>query len=57
MQVLRSQPTVIEFDMTLDLTNLAITNQVVSGTLGFVNVLAQKATVTTFTPTTAPGNW
>jgi hypothetical protein len=57
MQVLRSQPAVIEFDMTLDLTNLSITNQVVTGTLGFVNVLAQKATVVTFTPTTAPGLW
>jgi hypothetical protein len=57
MQVLRSTPTVIEFDMTLDLTNLAITNQVVTGTLGFVNVLAQRSVVVTFTPTTAPGLW
>ncbi|GAB2913667.1 DUF1833 family protein [Paralcaligenes ginsengisoli] len=57
IQVMRSAPDLHEFDMTLDLTNLNINNLTVTGTLGFVNTLGQVGTVTTFNPTTNPGNW
>lgn len=57
MQILRSEPDVIELDITLDLTQLSINNEVVTGKLGFVNILGKTAVVVTFTPTTAPGLW
>ena len=57
MQVMRSDPNVIEFDMTLDLMNMVITNETVTGILGFQNMLNRTGTVTTFTPQTAPGLW
>lgn len=57
MQVMRSDTSTIEFSITLDLTNLSITNEIVSGQLGFVNTLGQVSTTVTFTPTTAPGLW
>lgn len=57
MQVMRSDPNVIEFDMTLDLTNMVITNEKVTGVLGFQNMLNRTGTIPTFTPQTAPGLW
>ena len=57
MQVLRSDPNTIEFDMTLDLTNMKITNETVSGSLGFENILNRTGTIPTFTPQNAPGLW
>lgn len=57
MQVMRSDPDTIELDLTLDLTNLVITNSTVTGSIGFVNMLGRQGTVPTFTPKTAPGLW
>lgn len=57
MQVMRSNPNLIEFSITLDLTNMTITNEVVTGQLGFVNTLGQVSTTINFTPTTAPALW
>lgn len=57
MQVMRSDTSIIEFEIELDLTNLSITNEVVSGQLGFVNTLGRISTVPNFTPATAPGLW
>lgn len=57
MQVMRSDPNTIEFDMTLDLTNMKITNETVSGSLGFENMLNRTGTIPTFTPQNAPGLW
>lgn len=57
MQVMRSDPNTIEFDMTLDLTNMKITNETVSGSLGFENILNRTGTIPTFTPQNAPGLW
>jgi len=57
MQILRSDPDIVELDITLDLTQLIINNQSVQGKIGFLNVLNQAGTSTTFTPTTAPGLW
>ena len=57
IQVMRSDPNTIEFDMTLDLTNMKITNETVSGSLGFENMLNRTGTIPTFTPQNAPGLW
>ena len=57
LQVLRSEPDVIEFDMTLDLSELVINNMVVSGQLGFQNTLMQSAVTVRYDPSTAPGLW
>lgn len=57
IQVMRSNPNLIEFSISLDLTNMTITNEVVTGQLGFVNTLGQVSTTINFTPTTAPGLW
>tara|TARA_R110000868_G_scaffold31576_3_gene115602 strand:- start:1829 stop:2302 length:474 start_codon:yes stop_codon:yes gene_type:complete len=57
MQVMRSDPDTVEFDMTLDLTNMKITNETVSGSLGFENMLNRTGTIPTFTPQNAPGLW
>lgn len=55
LQILRSEPDVIEFDMTLDLSGLSIDNLAVRGTLGFVNTLDQPAVKVRFDPISAPG--
>lgn len=57
MQVMRSDTDLIEFDMTLDLNNMLISNTKVTGILGFENILNRAGTITTFTPKTAPGLW
>lgn len=57
IQVLRSDPDLIEFDMTMDLTGLVINNMTVSGLLGFQNTLGQTAVTIRFDPLTAPGLW
>ncbi|OMG88012.1 DUF1833 family protein [Achromobacter xylosoxidans] len=57
IQVLRSEPDVVEFDMTMDLTGLVIDNMSVSGLLGFKNTLGQTAVAVRFDPQSAPGLW
>lgn len=57
MFVAPSQPNVVEFDMTLDMTGMKIDNQKVSAQLGFVNTLGRFAVAKTFNPATAPGLW
>lgn len=57
MAVLRSEPNVLQFDMTLDLTGLSIDNLTVSGQLGFQNTLMQPAVTVRYDPLTAPGVW
>lgn len=55
MAVMRSSPSVIEFDMTLDLSGLSINNQTVDGSLGFQNTLMQPAVTIRYDPITSPG--
>lgn len=55
MSVMRSAPDVLEFDMTLDLTGLSVSNETVDGNLGFQNTLMQPAVTKRFDPLTAPG--
>lgn len=57
MQVMRSNLSKLEFDMTLDLSGLSITNETVSGQLGFQNTLMQPAVTMRFDPSTSPGLW
>lgn len=57
IMVLRSSPENIEFDMTMDLTGLVVTNFRVSGVLGFKHSLMQAAVAVRFDPTTSPGNF
>lgn len=57
MQVLRSDPDTVEFDMTLDLSGLSVDNFVVRGQLGFQDTLGQPAVKLRFDPNTAPGLW
>ncbi len=57
MMALRSNPSNLEFDMTMDLTGLSITNFRVSGDLGFKNTLMQSAVTVRFDPSTSPGNF
>ena len=55
MQVMRSAPNVIEFEITLDLTNLHMDSVQVSGTLGFENLLDRPACAWVYKPEIAPG--
>ena len=55
MQVMRSAPNVIEFEITLDLTNLHMSATEVSGTLGFENLLDRPACTWVYKPEVAPG--
>lgn len=57
IQVLRSNPDLIEFDMTMDLTGLVIDTMTVSGLLGFQNTLGQAAVTVRFDPLSSPGLW
>lgn len=57
LMVLRSNPGNLEFDMTMDLTGLEITNFRVTGNLGFKNTLMQSAVAVRFDPSTSPGNF
>lgn len=57
MVVLRSEPNILQFDMTLDLTGLSINNMEVSGALGFQNTLMQPAVTVRYDPLSSPGLW
>lgn len=55
MQVMLGAPNVIEFEITLDLTNLHMSATEVSGTLGFENLLDRPACTWLYKPEVAPG--
>ena len=55
LAVLRSDPDVHQFDMTLDLSGISINNMEVSSTLGFQNTLMQPAVAVRYDTITAPG--
>jgi hypothetical protein len=54
IQVMRSTPNLIEYDITLDLTGLSMDQTKVSGTLGYVDFLNQPAVTVYYRPETAP---
>lgn len=55
MQIMRSAPDVIEFDVTLALNNVRVTMTEISGDLGFENFFARPAIALQYRPDTAPG--
>lgn len=57
MQIMRSDPDLIEYDITLDMSAMSITNETVAAELGFQNTLNQPAVAVRYDPTTSPGLW
>lgn len=55
MQVLRSSPDTLEFDITMGLYGLTVDMHWVTGTLGFYNSMDVPAVMVRYTPETAPG--
>ena len=55
IQVLRSAPDIIEWEVTLSLTNVRMNMLEVSGTLGFDDILNLPGIPLTYRPDTAPG--
>lgn len=55
MLVLRSAPNTIEWEATLDLTNVSITQNVVSGDLSYKNILQKQGFRKTYRPASHPG--
>lgn len=55
MQVMRSRPDLIEWEITMNLTNVSATMAEVSGELGYANVFGRPAISLRYDPITAPG--
>ena len=55
MQILRSIPDVVEWEMTLDLSNVRATMLEITSTLGFDDLLNRPGVTLTYRPDTAPG--
>lgn len=55
IQVLRSAPDVVEWEVTMDLINVSADALEVSGELGFDNLLDRPAVALTYTPASQPG--
>lgn len=53
--VRRADPDVVEWDVTLDLTNVAATQRLITGRLGFEDTLNRLGCNLTYRPDTAPG--
>lgn len=55
MEILRSEPDVIEWSITMDMTGMSITPQKVTASLSFLDTLNQQAVAVQYRPSTAPG--
>ena len=55
MQVMRSRPDQIEWEVTMNLFNVEVTMAEVSAELGFQNVFTFPATLVTYRPDNSPG--
>lgn len=55
LQIMRSDPDIIEYDMTLDMSGISIDNLSVSAELGFQNTLMLPAVTVRYDPLTSPG--
>lgn len=53
--VLRSDPDTIQYDTSMDLTNITMTNEEVSGVLSYEDILNKPGLVLTYSPATSPG--
>lgn len=55
IQILRSDPDVLEYDITLDLVNVSVTPFRVTGTLSFDNLANKQSVTRIYNKVTAPG--
>ena len=55
MQVMRNEPDVLEFDITMDLLNVRQNGAFVTGELGYENTLGLAAMVASYRPDNTPG--
>lgn len=55
MEVMRSQPTVIEWEVTMDLQNISMNQQRITGDLGFEDIMGRNAVAISYRPDVAPG--
>ena len=55
IQIMRSRPDQIEWEITLNLTNVKATVSEVTGDLGYTNIFTRPAITMRFDPFTAPG--
>ena len=55
LQIMRSAPDFVEDRLVLDLKNVQVTTQTVSGQLGYDDVLNRPGTPATYRPESAPG--
>lgn len=55
MQIMRSAPDVVEWEITMQLANVRITQAEVSGELNFENLFGRPAVAVQYRPDTAPG--
>lgn len=54
-EILRSNPNLVEWSITMDMTGVSVTPQVVSATLSYLDTLNQQAVGIQYRPDTAPG--
>lgn len=52
---IRSQPEIIQREITMDLSGVHVDQQVVSGSMGYDNMLDQPAVMVRHTPSNSPG--
>lgn len=55
IMVRRSQPDVIEYDIEMDFTNISMTRQKISGSLGFEDTLGKSSVPVLYRPENFPG--
>lgn len=55
IQVMRSRPDLIEYEITLDLSDVKATAREVTATLGYDNIFSRPAIALRYDPFTAPG--
>ena len=55
MQIMRSRPDQIEWEITMSLYNVQVTMQEISAELGFENLFSKPAINVQYRPTTTPG--
>lgn len=55
MQVRRSAPNTVEYEITIDLASIRATSKLVTGELGYESFLDRPAVVTRYDPVSAPG--
>lgn len=55
IQVMRDDPDTVEWEATLDLSNVSMTSRRISGALGYEDLLSRPGVLLRYDPATAPG--